>query len=306
MIIINITDKEAGYSLCDTCVIALGNFDGVHIAHTALLSKTVAVAKERKTYSAVFTFSEHSEKILKSRNVLSITSLEEKLELFRKIGIDKVFLADFEKVRDYTPRRFADEILKEKINAEFVVCGYDFKFGVRGSGNSSDLTELMNGNTFVMPPVMNGNEAVSSTLIRKVIETGDVEYARELLGRPYFIEFLVVHGKELGRSIGVPTINQNFPDGYVIPEKGVYACRVNTDMGEYIGVANVGVHPTVATSDKVNCETFIIDFDGSLYDKTIKVSFYKKLRDEIKFESLEALKAQIEKDIDKTRNYFEN
>lgn len=306
MIIINITDKEAGYGACDTSVIALGNFDGVHIAHTALLSKTVAVAREKNISSAVFTFSEHSGKILRSRNVSSITSLNEKLELFRKIGIDKVYLADFEKVRDYTPSRFVDEILKKKINAEFAVCGYDFRFGVRGTGNSSDLTDLMDGNTYVMPPVMKGNEVVSSTLIRKAIEDGDVGYAKELLGRPFFIEFPVVHGKELGRSIGVPTINQNFPEGFVVPKNGVYACRVNTDMGEFSGVANVGVHPTVETSNRVNCETFIIGFDGSLYDKTIRVSFYKRLRDEKKFDSLDALKAQIEKDIEITKDYFKN
>ncbi len=304
MIICNITDKEAAIGHKVPCVIALGNFDGVHVGHTALLSKTVELAKEKGAEPAVFTFAMHPETVLKGRSALTITTLNEKLDLFKELGIKRVYLADFEAVRDYSPARFAEEILKERANALLAVCGYDFKFGSRGSGSPEDLVMLMGGNAVIIPPIMRRGQPVSSTLIRAAVEKGDVEYAYEMLNRPFFIEFPVVHGKQLGRTIGVPTINQNFPDGHVVPKRGVYACKVLTDSGEYPGVANVGIRPTVKDDKGVNCETHIIGFSGWLYEKTIKVSFYKRLRDEIKFESTDKLKEQICKDITNTINYF--
>ena len=304
MIICNINDREAEGNYTAPCIIALGNFDGVHVGHTALLCKTVELAGEYGVDPAVFTFAKHPETVLKDRSVLSITTLNEKLELFKQLGIQRVYLGDFERLRDYSPHRFVEEIIKGQANAVCAVCGYDFRFGSRGCGTPSDLASLMDGNTVVIEPVMRRGQVVSSTSIREAIENGDVEYARELLDRPFFIEFPVVHGKKLGRTIGVPTINQNFPEGHVVPKRGVYACKVLTDSGEYIGVANVGIRPTVQDDKGLNCETHIIGFNGSLYGEKTKVSFYKRLRDEIKFESTDALKAQIEKDISNTTNYF--
>ncbi len=304
MIICNIYDKAADVSDASSCVIALGNFDGVHVGHTALLSKTVELAKKLAITPAVFTFSKHPETVLGSRSALTITTLAEKLELFESIGIERVFLAKFEDIRDFTPMRFVDEVLKSRIGAVMAVCGYDFKFGIRGSGTPEDLVAFMNGDAVVIDPVMRRDQAVSSTLIRAAVEEGDMEYASEMLNRPFFIEFPVVHGKAFGRTIGIPTINQNFPGGHVIPKRGVYACKVLTDSGEYMGVANIGLRPTVKDDKGINCETHIIGFSGWLYEKTIRVSFYKRLRDEVKFNSTEELKFQIKKDIEDTKNYF--
>lgn len=304
MLICNITSPEFSRESLPPCAVALGNFDGVHTGHAALLKKAVSIALERGITPAVFTFSKHTQTVLAKRDAPSIVTLDEKLSLFRELGIERVYLADFEKVREHTPEKFVKEILKDKLNTRVAVCGYDFKFGCRGSGSPDDLSLLMDGEAVIIPPVIKRGCAVSSTLIRLAVEKGDVEYAAEMLGRPFFIDFPVIHGKELGRSIGVPTINQDFPEGHVIPAHGVYACKVDIGESSYAGVANVGSHPTVDKCAKVNCETHIIGYTGWLYGEKIKVSFYKKLRDEQKFPTLDELIAQINRDIAETNDYF--
>lgn len=285
-------------------VVALGNFDGVHIAHTTLLEETVKEAKRRGATPAVFTFSKHSREFLDGGSPMLITVNDEKLELFESFGIERVFLADFESVREYSPEKFVQEILVTKTGADATVCGFNFRFGKGGKGDADDLLRLMNGNAVIIPPITMGDSLVSSTRIREAVENGDVEHASALLGRPFFIYFPVVHGKELGRSIGVPTINQNFPALHLMPARGVYACLVRVGDTDYRGVANVGVRPTVEDGGKVNCETHIIGYSGTLYGERIKVSFYKKIRDEKRFGSVEELKAQISHDIETVNNYF--
>ena len=284
-------------------VTALGNFDGVHIAHSALLTETVKEAERLGATPAVFTFSKHSRELLGGAPML-ITERDEKLELFEKFGIKRVFIADFENVRSLSPEVFVRDILVNSLGSVCAVCGYNFRFGNNGVGNADNLLSLMNGHAIIIPPINSGNIPVSSTRIREVVEAGNVEEATALLGRPFFISAPVIHGKALGRSIGVPTINQSFPPHHLVPARGVYACIVRVGDEDFKGVANVGTRPTVDERGDVNCETHIIGYSGDLYGECVKVSFYKKLRDEKRFDSVELLQEQIKLDIKAVNDYF--
>lgn len=304
MQVINITHSSESQSDALPSVVALGNFDGVHIGHVYLIKKAVQTAKKMGIACAVFTFARHPETVLVSRNAPSIITLEDKLKLFEEIGVERVYLGDFEAMRDLTPCEFVSGVLKAQANAVCAVCGFNFRFGKGGLGTPDELVRLMDGHALVIEPVTLENLTVSSSLIRSFIENGEPERAGAMLGRPFYINFPVIHGKHLGRCIGAPTINQDFPGGHIIPECGVYACKVLVSGKEYLGVANVGSHPTVDNNAPVNCETHIIDYSGWLYGQRIKVSFYKKVRDEKKFSSVDDLIAQIRQDIACVKEYF--
>ncbi len=304
MRIINISGKASAMPTPEPCVVALGNFDGVHVGHAELLRQTVDIAGREHIMSAVFTFDKHPGEVLVGKAAPSIITFEDKLSLFKSFGIDCVYLADFESVRDLSPEDFVEQILRVQMNTRFTVCGFNFRFARGGKGNAEMLVSLMDGNAVVIPPVIINGEPVSSTLIRSAIEGGDTQAAAQMLGRPFFISFPVLHGKQLGRSIGVPTINQSFPENHVIPARGVYACIVTIDGKQYPAISNIGTHPTVDDCALVNCETHIIDFSGWLYAQNIKVEFLKRLRDEKKFPSVDKLTEQIRQDIAEVRKYF--
>ncbi len=306
MVILNLHNMQKEESVNSPLSVALGNFDGVHAGHTALILKAVEIAKEKGIASAVWTFADGKAVLPNKPGTLAITTLEERLSLIASLGVDYAILESFEDVRDYTPERFANELLKKKCKAVWTVCGFNFRFGAGGAGDSEKLRELMQpeGCT-VVPPVYVNGEQVSSTLIRGYIEAGDMKAASELLGRQFFIDTTVTHGKALGRTIGIPTINQSFPEGHIVPKKGIYACIVHAEGEKYIGVANVGIRPTVDSDDIINCETHIIGYDGELYGKQVRVEFFSRIRDEKKFGSVSELKEQIEKDIIYTKEYFE-
>ncbi|MCI8388126.1 MAG: bifunctional riboflavin kinase/FAD synthetase [Clostridiales bacterium] len=290
--------------------VALGSFDGVHAGHSELISRAVDYAKAHGIYSAVWTFKDDSSALPK-KNGRILTTLSEKLSLIASLGVDYALLEDFSHIRDYSPERFVNELLIERCGVVCAVCGFNFSFGKYGLGNCDTLRELMNPREcIVVPPVYKGGNLVSSSAIRLLIEAGETEKAADMLGRPFFIDFPVVHGKQLGRTIGIPTINQNFPEGHIIPKTGIYACTVEVGSSDnngdiFLGVSNIGLRPTVDnTSNHINCETHIINYNGWLYGKDIKVSFYKRLRDEIKFPNIDSLKAQIERDISAAIEYF--
>ncbi|MBO7149061.1 MAG: bifunctional riboflavin kinase/FAD synthetase [Clostridia bacterium] len=304
MQIINITHGDLPCTDASPSVVALGNFDGVHIGHVCLIRKAVETANKMGVECAVFTFARHPETVLVSRNAPSIMTLDDKLAVFEELGVDRVYLGDFETLRGLSPDEFVNGVLKSQANAVWAVCGFNFRFGKGGLGTPADLVRLMDGKSSVIEPVTLGEQTVSSSLIRSFIEGGKPERALEMLGRPFYINFPVIHGKHLGRCIGVPTINQDFPKGHIIPECGVYACKVYVGGKDYIGVANVGSHPTVDNEAPVNCETHIIGYSGWLYGEHIKVSFYKKVRDEKKFSSVDELVIQITQDIADVKEYF--
>ena len=286
--------------------VALGNFDGVHLGHAELIKRCVEYARRNNMPSAVWTFGDSAGCLPNKKGVHCLTPTAQKLELIAEMGVDYAILEEFDDVRMMSPEQFVRERLIQTYGAVCAVCGYNFRFGYRGAGDCNLLTELMKPyDVIVVPPCLVEGVPVSSTAIRALVEGGDVEAAARLLGRPFAIELPVVEGKKLGRTIGIPTVNQNFARECVIPQKGIYASVVSVGGELYSGVTNVGVRPSVPEdSHFINCETHIIGFDGELYGETVKVSFIKRIRDERRFESIEALKEQIERDIGNVRELF--
>ncbi len=286
--------------------VALGNFDGVHIGHAELIRRAVGYANEHGIKSAVWTFAD-SESVLPNKpGTLALTSTAEKLSHIAGLGVDYAILADFESVRNLSPEEFVADVLLDKCKTEAAVCGFNFRFGKGGTGNAQMLRRLMaERECIIVDPVYANGRLVSSSAVRTLIESGDMEAASEMLGRAFSVTLQVVEGKRLGRTIGIPTINQNFPEGHIIPARGIYACTVETPDGVYPGAANVGLRPTVESGvDRANCETHIIGYNGCLYGENVRVSFYKRLRPEQKFPSVDELRAQIQLDIVETNNYF--
>lgn len=290
-----------------SCV-ALGNFDGIHVGHQAILARCVEDARKEGLVPTIWTFRRHPEHFLKGIDASgSILSPEEKLALAGNMGIRRYFAEDFEAVRDLSPRAFCEKVLFEKLDAREVVCGFNFRFGKNGAGDTALLKELMESagrRVVVIPAVEIAGQIVSSTRIRRALEEGDVELCRTLLGRPYSILFPVEHGKRLGTRLGFPTLNQSYPVEYVVPKKGVYAVRVFFDNERYNGVCNVGIRPTVSDSGAITAETHLFGFSGELYGKTVRVEFHRFLRAERKFQSLEDLKDQIARDKSDAERYF--
>ncbi|MBQ2765711.1 MAG: bifunctional riboflavin kinase/FAD synthetase [Clostridia bacterium] len=306
MNVINLQTSRKEEGISSPLSVALGNFDGVHKGHTELIRRAVAFAREHGIKSAVWTFSDGAAVLPNKPDVPAVTTTEEKLSLIRSLGVDYAILEDFERVRKMSPEAFVSDILIKKCRAQAVVCGFNFRFGACGAGDADTLRRLISPREcIVVEPVYVGERLVSSSAIRRLIEAGDMECAAELLGHPFAINFPVAEGKHLGRTIGIPTINQNFPGGHIIPRSGVYVCKVYIAEGEYIGITNVGVRPTVEDGERrVNCETHIIGYDGWLYGQKVRVEFHKHLRDEERFESLDALRAQIQRDICSAKAYF--
>ncbi len=284
-------------------VICLGNFDGVHLAHRALLRHAREVRDERFSDAAcaVFCFAQSPADILSSNAPgTHLSSMEQKLECFREEGMEYALIADFRTLKDLTPDEFIGTVLRESCHCQAVICGFNYRFGKSGGGNTETLrVSFGNDRVFEVPEIQAGGQAVSSTRIRQLLWNGEVTEAAELLCRPYSFSAPVLHGKALGRVLGFPTVNQRFPKNSVIPCYGVYLTQCQLENGEtFFGISNVGVHPTVDTDAPVNCETYLLEFDGDLYGKTVTVSFLKRIRSEIRFSCAEDLQKQVFADIE--------
>ena len=291
-------------------VIALGFFDGVHLGHGALLRRAVEEAKKRGCESAVFTFDRPPKEVITGVPCPLINSPEDRAELVKRLyGIDEMIMVPFDDEMRTTPwDRFVTDILVGRCGAVHLVAGHDHHFGHRNQGSPELLREKcaelgLGCNT--IPAVTIGGVTVSSTHIRKLLEEGDVETARAFLGHPHVLTQTVGHGRQLGRTIGIPTANLVAPPHVLLPRRGVYAAKITLPDGRaFGGVTNVGVRPTVNNGQDVTVEPWILDFDGDLYGQAIRVEFYRRLRDERKFDSLAALRSQIETDAVKTREAY--
>lgn len=289
----------------DGCVICLGNFDGVHLAHRALMNTAKRLRTHRFSDAAcgVFCFDPPTSDYL-SAFPEHLCTREEKLEKFYEAGMEYAFLADFEALRGMSPAQFVKEILLDKCHCIAAVCGFNFRFGHKGIGTPEDLKALLNAPVEVVEEIQKDGMRICSSYIRELLRKGEAEHAAELLTHPYTLCARVIHGKELGRTWGFPTVNQKFPSKMLVPRHGVYVTNCTLPNGEhYRGVSNVGIRPTVENQTEVNCETHILDFNGVLYEKDITVSFLHFIRPEQKFESAEALRRQIEADIQTAREY---
>ena len=287
--------------------IALGNFDGVHLGHQALIEKTSELASEMGIKTAVFTFSNHPrDLIFKDDPVKNILYPEEKERIMESLGVDILFDIPFtEEIMSISPRAYVEKLLVEKLNARALCCGFNHRFGHRAEGNPEVLKELgeeLDIQVYVMEPFVIEGSLVSSTLIRNLILSGEVMRCPELLGRYYAISGEVVIGNRLGKSLGFPTSNLIIDESMVSPPNGVYITYCTYNGMRYPSITNVGVRPTIGSFEK-NVETHIFDFSKELYGKEIMVEFVMKTRDEVKFDSVEELKAQIVRDCEAARAF---
>lgn len=292
-----------------TRVIALGFFDGVHIGHGTLLSRVARVAEELGAVPAALTFDRPPKVMVGGAPVPLINTPEDRVWLMETLyGIREVEVLPFDRAMMEMPwERFITDVLRDRFHAVHVVAGHDYHFGYKGQGNAERLTEfcarLGIGCDIISRVELNGI-TVSSTHIRSLIEQGDLEEARHFLGHPHILSGTVVHGKQLGRTMGIPTSNLVVPNEVLVPAFGVYATRVVLPEGVWPAVTNVGVRPTVDSDGRVTVEPWILDYSGDLYGRPIRVEFYKQLRPERKFGSIDELKAAILRNAEETRAYF--
>ena len=291
-------------------VIALGFFDGVHRGHGALLRKAAERAGELNATPAVFTFDRSPKEFVTGKPVLLINSNDDRRDIIRRVyGIQRVIFAPFDRGMMTMPwQDFITELLVKQYGAVHLVAGHDYRFGHKNEGTVERLREKcreLGLGCDIIPKVELEGITVSSTYIRTLLEQGDVERAALFLGHPHCLSQTVRHGQRLGRTIGIPTVNLAVPAHVLTPERGVYITRAFLPDGRSCpGVTNVGTRPTVTEGDTVSVETYLLGFDGDLYGQTVRLDFYKRLRGEVKFPSLEALRQEILRNVAETEAYF--
>ena len=291
-------------------VIALGFFDGVHKGHGALL-RTVAQAADRLVaMPCAFTFDRSPTAAITGQTIPLLSSVEDRVWLMRRYyGIEEVIVAPFDGMQKMDWQDFVSEYLQKELGCVHVVAGHDFHFGYMGKGNPKRLQEKcreLGMGCDIIQKVEQDGITISSTYIRTLIAQGEMERANQFLGHPHTLTNRVAHGKKIGTTtLGFPTVNLLIPKGVIVPAYGVYAPRVWFDGQCRCAVTNVGVRPTVEDNDgHVTVEGFILDFDGDLYGHEIRMEFYKYLRPEQKFASMQALADEIRHNAQQTRDYF--
>ena len=286
-------------------IFALGFFDGVHLGHQALLGACVSLADSVGAEAAAITFDRHPRSLFTQTPPPLISTAVSRRLLLGRYGI--TYVKQYPVVPDVMGmpwEKFLEGLLEE--GAVGFVCGDDFRFGRCNEGNVQGLVKFCEERGLpcaIVPEQTVDGKRISSTYIRSQIECGDMETAKRFLGHPHIVSGVVVPGKQLGRTLGIPTANIRLEEGLVVPKFGVYACRVTIDGKTYSAVTNVGTRPTVSGVG-VTVEPWILDFDGNLYGQEITLEFHRFLRPETKFDGLEALKTQINRDADTTRSYF--
>ena len=289
--------------------IAFGFFDGVHIGHSALLEKTKTRASEIGATPAVLSFDVHPDKLVFNSDIQLIGDAKSREEIIHRcFGIDDVIFIHFNThVMNMPWEQFADNILNE-LHVKWIVVGHDFTFGQKGEGTAEKLKEYCEARGVgcdIIPAVKLDGQIVSSTIIRKMISEGDMESAAKYLGHPHCLSDFVHSGYHIGRTINAPTINMFFPPEVIVPKHGVYATKVVLPDGEeYPSVTNIGIRPTFSDDEKVSVESHLLDYNGDLYGKPVRVDFYKFLREEVKFSDFDELSEQIRTDAETARSYF--
>ena len=284
-------------------IITIGTFDGVHLGHKKILNQLIDKKKQSGLETMVFTFDPHPRKVLfpDQQDLKLITNTNEKVSLLSEIGIDHVIVYPFSKAfSEINPDEYIGEILVEKLKAKCIIVGYDHRFGKNRVGGLDLLmkyAEKYNYEVIEIAAEDINSINISSTQIRKAIESGNIELANQFLGYSFFISGKVSEGKKLGRTIGFPTANISISDAdKIIPKNGVYAVKVEIKNKLFNGMLNIGINPTVSTTLQLKMEVHLFDFNQQVYGEEIKVSFIYRVRDEQKFSSIEALKNQLELD----------
>jgi len=292
----------------ESTVLALGNFDGIHLGHREIIQRTVKKAAELGLKSGIFTFGNHPRNVIMNEEFTkNIIYFEDKAEIIRKLGIDYLFNITFdEAMMAMSPKEFVQNLLIDKMNMKYGLCGFNYHFGNKALGTTEALQKMSGEMGFeieIVPPVHIDGVVVSSTLIRNLITSGKVDLCLKYLGRPYAVNGEVVVGNQLGKTLGFPTSNLIIDENMVSPANGVYLTWCTYNGVTYPSITNVGNKPTIGEFAK-NVETHIFDFDRELYGKRIHVDFLVKTRDEMKFGSVKELSEQIRKDCIAAKAYF--
>lgn len=288
-------------------IYALGFFDGVHLGHKALLQACRELADKLGAKAGVVTFTSHPDALVLGAAPKLINTATDRRQLLKAAGMDTVVELPFDKEMMAMPWQDFFRLLMEKYGAAGLVCGADFRFGSKGAGNAALLRNACEREGIpctVVPEQTLDGITVSSTYIRTLLEQGNMETAARFLGHPHFLTGTVVKGRQLGRTIGIPTANLAFPEDLALPKLGVYACTAEVDGNIYPCVTNVGSRPTV-NGHHITVESWLLDFDGDLYGKTMTVRFYKFLRPERKFSDLNELRQEILKNREEVLEIFE-
>ena len=288
-------------------IYALGFFDGIHLGHAALLSACHNLARSHGCSAGVVTFAAHPDTLVRGNTPRLINSPRDREWMLReKFGMEILVTLPFDEAMRSMPWEHFLDMLRRHYDAAGFVCGEDFRFGHLGTGNAKLLQEYCNREKIpctVVPDQILDGVRVSSTYIRQQLEDGDMATVVKFLGHPHVLSGTVVHGKALGRKLGVPTANLKMPEGLAMPRFGVYACSCLVDGKRYPAVTNLGTRPTVEGSG-ITVEPWILDYSGDLYGREITLEFHYFLRPERKFPSLDALKEEIHRNAEETRNYL--
>jgi len=290
--------------------VGLGNFDGLHIGHMALINILISESKLNGLQSIVYTFTSHPDNIInKNKRTPSLMTLEKKEQILGQLPLDYLYLEEFnENFAKMKPVDFVKNILVDKLKIKLAVAGFDYTFGYKGEGNTNLLKKLgeqYGFKTIIVPPIKINDEIISSTSIREYISKGKMEEAFYMLGRPYSITGIVETGYKLGSKLGFPTANITPAPYLLLPSFGVYLTRTLIDGKLYNSITNIGIKPTLELSDpKVCIETHILNFSDNIYNKLIEIYFFSKLRDEIKFKDKDELANQVKSDIVNATSLF--
>ena len=288
-------------------IFALGFFDGVHLGHQALFAACRRMAEQEQGIPSAVTFGNHPDALVFGREPALINTWQDRLRLFEEYGIQSVEILPFDKKMMVMPWQDFFSFLKEDLQAGGIVCGNDFCFGYKGEGTPEKLQQACLAAGIpcqVVPEQTVHGVRISSTYIRNLLEQGQMEEATAFLGHPHVLTGLVKHGKQLGRTIGIPTANLELPKDLVIPRFGVYACKALVRGNWYPAVTNVGIRPTVS-GEGITVEPWILNFEGDIYGSQITLEFYQFLRPEEKFPDLQALQQEIRRNAEQTLAFFE-
>ena len=278
--------------------VALGFFDGLHIGHFAVIERAIA-QKTKGLCPCVFTFTMHQRRPEKKPIGSELITPSQKANLLSQWGIALVLCPDFSEFQAMQAQEFVEEVLVRRLHAAQVCCGEDFRFGANAMADANDLKRLCDAHGIqvdLIPAVCIDGQRISSTQIRALLRAGEVNRANRLLGRVFGYDFQVIQGKQLGRTLDFPTINQKIPETFIKLRYGVYASVALADGKWYPAVTNIGLRPTVEDSEAVNSETYIIGYTGDLYGQSVQVELLEFLRDEQKFSSVQELKMRIQAD----------
>ena len=285
--------------------LALGYFDGVHLAHQKVISSAVNFARENGLKSAVITFKEAPISYLKNIETKNICSLSDRLKYIENLSVDYVYVIDFPTIANFSAEEYLRKYLVKNFLPKAIVTGFNHTFGAKKSGNEKLLYDLQKDFGYkyieIQPEKIDG-EIISSTAIRNHILNGEIQKANKMLGKNFCIENEVINGQHLGRTIGFKTANIIYPKNIIDIKNGVYGANVVVKNNRYRGILNLGVKPTVSNENKRVLEVNIFDFDEDIYGENIKIEFEEMIREEKKFSSIDELKLQIAKDVDYWRN----